>query len=105
MKKKKSLNAAQVEVSSAEWTDVGPELAKRLKARVEGLAKEARVKKDAVFTARLRKDDFDKFKQIAEAKRIPYQTLLGHVIHEYSAGTLVDVNEIKKIMNKKAKAS
>lgn len=103
MKRKKDLTAAQVEKTAAEWKSVSPETAKRLKGKVEAMAAEERVKKDAIFTARLRQDDLDSFKKIAEEKRIPYQTLLGHVIHGYATGTLVDVSEVQKVLGKKLK--
>ena len=104
MKRKKDLTALQVEKSAAHWKSVHSDKANRLKQKVETLAAEARVKKDAIFTARLRKADLDSFKKIAEEKRIPYQTLLGHVIHGYATGTLVDVSEVEKILKKKLKA-
>ena len=103
MKRKKDLTAAQAEKTAAQWKSLSPETAKRLKGKVEAIAAEERVKKDAIFTARLRQDDLDSFKRIAEEKRIPYQTLLGYVIHGYAAGTLVDVSEIQKIFGKKLK--
>jgi len=103
MKQKKDVSAAQVEKTASKWKSVSSDHAKRIKAKVEGLAAEARVKKDAVFTARLRQDDLDSFKKIAEEKRIPYQTLLGHVIHGYNTGTLVDVSEVQKLLGKKLK--
>lgn len=103
MKRKKDLTAAQAEKTAAQWKSVSPETAKRLKGKVEAMAAEERVKKDAIFTARLRQDDFDSFKKIAEEKRIPYQTLLGYVIHGYATGTLVDVSEVQKVLGKKLK--
>ncbi len=104
MKQKKDLTATQVEKSAEQWKSVHPNKAKQLKKTIENLAASERVKKDAIFTARLRQDDFDNFKKIAEEKRIPYQTLLGYVIHGYANGTLVDVSEIEKVFKKKLKA-
>lgn len=103
MKRKKDLTAAQVEKNAAQWKSVSSETAKRLRGKVEAMAAEERVKKDAIFTARLRQDDLDSFKKIAEEKRIPYQTLLGYVIHGYATGTLVDVSEVQKVLGKKLK--
>lgn len=105
MKQKKDVTAAQIEKTVSQWKDVRPEVARRLKAKTETLASEAKVKKDAIFTARLRQDDLEGFKKIAEEKRIPYQTLLGYVIHGYTTGTLVDVSEVQKVLGKKLKAS
>jgi len=103
MRREKDLTAAQVERTAAQWKSSSPETAKRLKGKVKALAVEERVKKDAIFTARLRQDDLDSFKKIAEEKRIPYQTLLGYVIHGYATGTLVDVSEVRKVLGKKLK--
>jgi hypothetical protein len=103
MKQKKDLTAAQVEKTAGQWKNVPSETAKRIKEKAKILASEERVKKSAIFTARLRQDDLDNFKKIAEEKRIPYQTLLGHVIHGYANGTLVDVSEVQKILGKKLK--
>ncbi len=101
MKQRKDVTAAEIEKTADQWTDVRPETARRLKAKTEMLVSEVKVKKEAIFTARLRQDDLDGFKKIAEEKRIPYQTLLGHVIHGYTIGTLVDVSEVKKVLGKK----
>lgn len=101
MKQKKDVTARQIERNITQWTSVSPETAKRLKRKIGSLAAEEKVKKSAIFTARLRQDDLDSFKKIAEEKRIPYQTLLGHVIHGYATGTLVDISEVQKIFGKK----
>ena len=101
MKQRKDVTAADVERTVEQWKNVQADTAKRIKAKTEMLVAEAKVKKDAIFTARLRQDDFDGFKKIAEEKRIPYQTLLGYVIHGYTIGTLVDVSEVKKALGKK----
>ena len=103
MKSKKNVTAAEVEKTSTQWKSADPHTANRIKGKVEALASEAKIKKSAIFTARLRQDDLDSFKKIADEKRIPYQTLLGHVIHGYATGTLVDVSEIQKVLGKKLK--
>jgi len=105
MKRKKDLSASQVERTAADWKSVSLETAKRLRGKVEAFAAEEKIKKDAIFTARLSRDDLDNFKKIAKEKRIPYQTLLGHVIHGYATGRLVDVSEIQKVFGKKLKVS
>jgi predicted DNA binding CopG/RHH family protein len=103
MKRKKDITATQAEKTADQWKSVSAETIKRLKGKVEALAAEERVKKGAIFTARLRQDDLDSFKKIAEEKRIPYQTLLGYVIHGYATGTLVDVSEVQKVFRKNLK--
>lgn len=51
----------------------------------------AKAKKDAVINTRVNQADLDKFKELADEMRIPYQTLLGHLIHEYVEHRLVAV--------------
>lgn len=54
-------------------------------------------KKSASINTRILPSDLDRLKEIAAAKAIPYQTFLGHIIHEYVLGNLVDVEEIRKL--------
>jgi predicted DNA binding CopG/RHH family protein len=75
---------------------VGPEEVTRILARNERMRAE-RAAKDAKFTARANAHDLERFKMIAVNKRILYQTLLGHVLHKYVSGELVDVEEIRKV--------
>lgn len=49
-------------------------------------------------TVRLEQHDLEALKQAAEREGMPYQTLLGSVIHKYVSGTLVDLNEARKLM-------
>ena len=55
-------------------------------------------KKEAKFTARLTETDFQHLKKLAHKKGVGYQTLLGQIIHNYVTGTLVDVEEIRKVI-------
>lgn len=58
-------------------------------------------RKDAKFTARLNQSDFDALKELANDKGMLYQTLLGHIIHQYVEGKLVDVTEVRKLFKLK----
>ena len=60
-----------------------------------------KARKDTKFTARLNQDDFAGMKRLAIEKGIPYQTLLGHIIHLYVHGKLVDVTEVEKLFELK----
>ncbi len=75
---------------------VSKEKIKNINERNKEMALKLKEKKEAKFTARLNQKDFESFKQVAHDKAIPYQTLLGHVIHQYVNGRLVDVTEIEK---------
>lgn len=81
------------------WIDAGPESTKRtLKRNAKMRAvKEA---KSASINTRIAPSDLAGFKKIAEEKAIPYQTLLGHILHEYVGGNLIDVKEVQKIFKK-----
>ncbi len=97
MKKNKVPTRRQLEKSIGEWKSAGPQVVARVKARNEKMRVE-RATKDAKFTARANADDLEAFKRIAANQRIPYQTLLGHILHKYVVGDLVDVEEIRKVI-------
>lgn len=67
------------------------------KARNSALKLE-KEKKDAKFTTRLSANDFEALKLAADKKGIGYQTLLGMIIHQYVSGTLIDIEEVKKLL-------
>jgi hypothetical protein len=39
-------------------------------------------------------------KRLAEREGIPYQALLGSIIHEYVTGSLVDLAEARKVLSR-----
>ena len=51
-------------------------------------------------TVRMDVKDIAALKQLAEEEGLPYQTLLGSVIHKFVAGKLVDLNEARKILGR-----
>lgn len=50
---------------------------------------------------RLSNEDLVMLRELAVKLGIPYQTLVGSVIHRYVTNQLVDVDEAKKILNPK----
>lgn len=50
------------------------------------------------LSARIDNADIEALKRIAAREGMPYQTLLGSVIHKYVTGALVDVNEARKVL-------
>ena len=60
-----------------------------------------KARKEAKFTARLNQDDFEGIKRLAVEKGMPYQTLLGHIIHLDVGRKLVDVTELQKVFDLK----
>lgn len=97
MKKNKIPTQSELEKDFEKWKSVDREKIASVRARNDSVRME-RAKKEAKFTARLTLEDFEGFKGVAEKKGIPYQTLLGSVIHGYIHGQLVDVEEIRKVI-------
>lgn len=96
MKRKRVPSQKELEDNFSNWKSAGKEKVAAVAARNEVLKRE-KEKKEAKFTARLTQADFEGFKAVADRKGIPYQTLLGFVIHAYVQGRLVDVEEIRKV--------
>ena len=47
---------------------------------------------------RMTKSDMDALRERAAMDGIPYQSLVASVLHRYSTGLLVDINEARKIL-------
>jgi predicted DNA binding CopG/RHH family protein len=46
---------------------------------------------------RLTKADMESLKLVAAREGLPNQSLVASILHKYTQGQLVDINEIKKI--------
>lgn len=97
MKEKKIPSLKEIEINFDKWQSVSSAQKTKVELRNE-VKREAKLKKEAKFTTRLNKTDFDGLKKIAAENAIPYQTFLGHVIHLYVTGQLVNVREIRKVL-------
>lgn len=51
-----------------------------------------------MFSLRLEQEDINGLKEIAKEQGLPYQSLIGSIVHRYINGTLVDISEVKKIL-------
>lgn len=51
------------------------------------------------LSIRLESADIVALKRLAEREGIPYQTLLGSIIHKYVSGSLVDLADARKILS------
>ena len=49
---------------------------------------------------RMSKADMDSLKAIASREGLPYQSLVTSVLHKYISGLLVDINEVKKVLQR-----
>lgn len=96
MKNKKAPSLKEIESQFKKWKN-DPERMKATQARNSSLRakKEA---KDGKINMRVPSSDIEALKELADAKGIAYQTLLGMIIHQYVLGTLVDVEEVRKIL-------
>ncbi len=47
---------------------------------------------------RMSKQDMENLKTIALREGIPYQSLVTSIIHKYTSGLLVDINEARKLL-------
>lgn len=52
---------------------------------------------------RMSKKDMENFKSIAVREGLPYQSLVISILHKYTTGLLVDINEARKILSSKGK--
>lgn len=57
-----------------------------------------RARKTANISIRLSVDDLDRIKHIAKKDGLPYQTLIGSIIHKYSTNQLIDQQTVKQIV-------
>lgn len=66
----------------------------------ESLVTAARMssRKSERMNIRMTKADMDALRARASVDGIPYQTLVASVLHRYSVGRLVDINEARKIL-------
>ena len=48
---------------------------------------------------RMSRKDMDNLKKIATREGLPYQSLVTSVLHKYTTGLLVDINEAKKVLS------
>lgn len=55
------------------------------------------MKKIARINIRMKADDLDDIKRIAERKGIPYQTLIGSVLHRFAKGDMVAIDEAEQV--------
>jgi predicted DNA binding CopG/RHH family protein len=79
-----ALDAGAVHPSSA---------ADRAQASAEWKAMVERANARKAITLRLRTRDIEKLKVIARQRGLPYQTLLGSVLHQFAQGTLREARD------------
>ena len=71
-------------------------VSKAEKNRLESIFKTA-ARKVTRINIRLSDDDILKLKTKAKREGVPYQTLIGSVLHKFLEGILIDIDEVQKI--------
>lgn len=70
--------------------------------KYQNAAKET-MKKIARINIRMKSDDLEDIKRIADRKGMPYQTLIGSVLHRFAKGDMISVDEAEQMENFKKK--
>ena len=71
-------------------------VSKSEKDRLEKIFKHS-ARKITRINIRLADDDISKLKSLAEQEGMPYQTLIGSILHKFVNGVLVNLEEVKKV--------
>ncbi len=74
------------------------EARKSLKEAAKNTMNEIENKNKKMVSMRIESKDIDMLKEAAQEQGLPYQSLIGSVLHRYVNGTLVDINEAKKVL-------
>jgi predicted DNA binding CopG/RHH family protein len=64
--------------------------------RYRNAAKET-MKKISRINIRMKDDDLDDIKRMADRKGIPYQTLIGSVLHRFAKGDMIAIDEAEQV--------
>jgi predicted DNA binding CopG/RHH family protein len=70
--------------------------------RYQNAAKET-MKKIARINIRMKADDLQDIKRIADRKGMPYQTLIGSVLHRFAKGDMLAIDEAEQVEHFKEK--
>jgi predicted DNA binding CopG/RHH family protein len=55
------------------------------------------MKKIARINIRMKTDDLEGIKQIADRKGMPYQTLIGSVLHRFAKGDMISIDDAEQV--------
>jgi predicted DNA binding CopG/RHH family protein len=61
------------------------------------------MKKISRINIRIKTNDLENIKRIADRKGMPYQTLIGSVLHRFAKGDMIDIDEAQQIEHFKDK--
>jgi predicted DNA binding CopG/RHH family protein len=89
------------EIENGDWTPASDKEMNRLRLEMVDAAKNG--SKDARVNLRLNPEDLEKIRLKAKREGIPYQTLIGSVLHKYATDQLIEEKAIEAIVRKLGK--
>ena len=61
------------------------------------------LKKIARINIRMKAEDLEDIRHIAERKGMPYQTLIGSVLHQFAKGDMISIDDAEQVEHLKEK--
>jgi predicted DNA binding CopG/RHH family protein len=89
------------EIENGDWTSVADSEISRLRSEMVDAA--SNQSKEARVNLRLNPEDVEKIRVKAKREGIPYQTLIGSVLHKYATDQLLDEKAIEAVVRKLGK--
>ncbi|MBU6153721.1 MAG: hypothetical protein KGP28_05420 [Bdellovibrionales bacterium] len=86
------------EIECGDWKPIPKRGSERLRAEMTEAANSGN--KDARVNLRLNADDVEKIREKAEREGIPYQTLIGSVLHKYATDQFLDEKSVQDIIRR-----
>lgn len=104
-KKKTNLSAEEErlesEIEKGDWAPASEGEVRRLRSEMVDAARSQG--KEARVNLRLNSEDVEKIRRKAKREGIPYQTLIGSVLHKYATDQLLDEQAVEAIVRKLGK--
>ena len=88
----------EAEIENGDWTRDADKEINRIRSEMVDAAQNR--SKDARVNLRLNPDDVEKIRAKADREGIPYQTLIGSVLHKYATDQLIEEKAIEAVMRK-----
>ena len=91
----------EAEIKRGEWKPASKHEAERFRAEMVEAAQNRN--KDARVNLRLNPEDVEKIREKAEREGVPYQTLIGSVLHKYATDQLLDEQAVRAVVRQLGK--
>ncbi len=89
------------EIENGDWTPAADKEINRIRSQMVDAAQSR--SKDARVNLRLNSDDVEKLRLKAEREGVPYQTLIGSILHKYATDQLIEEKAVEAVMRKLGK--